>query len=467
LKLASGAVIAQAIGILVSPIITRIYDPQAFGLSAIFVSLSSIITTVACLRYHLAIMLPESDDDAANLLALCLFFPFIMSGITAIILWFGKAEILSLLNANGIEPYLWMMPFSVFFGGVFLALNFWNSRTRKYGRLSKARVIASITSSGTQISIGLAGYRTFGSLIAAGMLGSVVSTLILGAQIWRDDFKVLMSSIHIHQMPSALMRYKKFPIYDSWTAILNTISWQLPVLMLSTFFSAKEVGFYALAFMAFQLPMSVVGNAIAQVFFQHASVAKYNGELGLLVEETFHTLILYGMTPAVFLAIRGRDLFVIFFGPSWVEAGTYIQIMSIWALVWFISSPLDYLNTILEKQEFGLKLNILIFITRYISLWIGGYLGNASLAILLFSVSGFVVYSYICFRMITSAGANIKIIKKDIYSTVYGVIPFGLLLIMLKLINESISLWVSVFLSCLLLFIYMVDIFRNHETNIS
>ena len=61
LKLTGGAVFAQALGLLITPILSRLFAPEAFGTAAIFGSLLQVCTVVVCLRYELAIMLPEKD----------------------------------------------------------------------------------------------------------------------------------------------------------------------------------------------------------------------------------------------------------------------------------------------------------------------------------------------------------------------------------------------------------------------
>jgi O-antigen/teichoic acid export membrane protein len=70
LTLMTGTTIAQAIPIAISPILTRIYTPEDFGVFALYMSLASIISVVATGRYELAIMLPKKDDDAINIVAL-------------------------------------------------------------------------------------------------------------------------------------------------------------------------------------------------------------------------------------------------------------------------------------------------------------------------------------------------------------------------------------------------------------
>ncbi len=62
-KLLTGTTAAQIITILTAPLISRLFDPRAFGTLAIFVSLISIVGVIVCLRYEQAILLPERDEE--------------------------------------------------------------------------------------------------------------------------------------------------------------------------------------------------------------------------------------------------------------------------------------------------------------------------------------------------------------------------------------------------------------------
>ena len=70
LTLMTGTTIAQAIPVAISPLLTRIYAPEDFGVYALFISLATIFGSVANARYELAIMLPKKDEDAINIFAL-------------------------------------------------------------------------------------------------------------------------------------------------------------------------------------------------------------------------------------------------------------------------------------------------------------------------------------------------------------------------------------------------------------
>jgi len=58
LTLMAGTTIAQAIPIAISPILTRLYTPEEFGLFALFLAIVSIFGVVATMRYEMAIVQP-------------------------------------------------------------------------------------------------------------------------------------------------------------------------------------------------------------------------------------------------------------------------------------------------------------------------------------------------------------------------------------------------------------------------
>ncbi|MBW1834318.1 MAG: oligosaccharide flippase family protein, partial [Deltaproteobacteria bacterium] len=398
LKLVTGSVFAQGLGVLVAPIVARLFAPEAFGVAALFTSITGIMGVVACLRYELAIMLPKTDEEAANLLAVSLFFVFIITGISVLIIFFAGDVIVGLLNSPDLKKYLWLVPITVFVTGIFTALNYWNSRTKHFGRLSIARVVSSVVAQTTKLGAGFAGFVSGGVLIGTGILGQIVSTVVLGGQIWRDDRHLFKASIRWKKMIAGMKRHKKFPIYNTWSALLNTASQQLPTIMLAFYFSPKIVGFYALGKTVLSMPMNMVGGAVAQVFFQKASEAhNRTGNLSQVVEEVFKRLVSLGIFPILLLTLIGEDFFIVAFGARWAEAGVYMQILGLWIFFQFISSPISTLFAVLEKQHYGLFFNSILLVTRAMSLIIGGMTGDVKFTLFLLASTGVACYGSLCF----------------------------------------------------------------------
>jgi O-antigen/teichoic acid export membrane protein len=457
LTLAGGTTFAQILAVLAVPILTRLYGPEDFGVWALYISITSIINVIVCLRYEFSIMLPESDEDAINLLGLCFLAVLFVTSLSLGIIWYSKDFIVEALNSPQIKDYLWFIPPFVFVNGMFLALNNWNSRTKLFKRLSISKVSSSISTVIMQISLGFMRKSSPWGLIIGNLGGQAVATLILGGQIWKDDRRLIKKSLGWGKIYKGFKRYHKFQLIDTWSALMNSISWQLPAFLLAAFFSPAIVGFYSLGFRLLQLPMSLVGSSISQVFFQRASRALSEGTLPSLVESVFRMLVLIGMFPILILTITGSDVFTVIFGNAWTEAGVYAQILSLWAFIWFISSPLSTIYLVVEELHFGFNYNFFNLVTRLLSLVIGGYLGSARIALMLFSISGIFVYGYLCLKMMQYSGVKPSRALKIVFSNFVLFIPAGIVLIALKTLEiNSIILVVFSGLTLCIYYFYLL-----------
>ena len=451
LTLAGGTTFAQILTIISVPVLTHLYRPEDFGVWALYISITSIISVIACMRYEYSIMLPEYDEDAINLLGLSFLAVLVVSSLTLPIIWYFKQSIVDVLNSPQIGDYLWLVSPFVLVNGIFLALSNWNSRTKLFKRLSLSKVSSSVSTTATQIGLGFAEKTSSLGLIAGSLTGQSVSTLILGAQIWRDDRKLIGKSLSWRKIYEGFKRYNKFPLIDTWSALMNTVSWQLPAFILAAFFEPAIVGFYSLGFRLLQLPMNFIGGSISQVFFQRASRALSEGTLPSLVENVFRILVIVGMFPILILAIVGSDVFTVIFGRAWAEAGVYTQILGLWAFVWFISSPLSTIYLVVEEQHFGFQYNFFNLTTRLVSLTIGGMLGSARMALILFSISGIFVYGYLCLKMMFYSGVKTSRALKIVFSNFILFVPAGCVLVALKIaeINQILLVVCSGLIICI------------------
>jgi O-antigen/teichoic acid export membrane protein len=464
LKLVSGTTFAQVFAILVAPFLTRLYAPASFGVFAIFLSITSIITVTACMRYELSIMLPETDAEAANLLGGCLGLVVVISALTIPLILMGRGPLLHYLNSPELGPYLWMVTPLVFVGGVLLALNYWNSRTKHFGRLSICRMISSVSTGSAQVGSGYAGLATGGSLIGASLFGQTLATAVLGRQVWRDHGELLRKSVSFRGILQGLWRFRKFPLMDLGGALLNNVSWQLPALFLAFFFSNTIVGFYALADRVIKLPMSLVGAAISQVFYQRASEVRGDRpKLAEVVQGVFRRLVALAMFPALLLTFLGRDFFEVVFGNQWSEAGIFVQILGLWMFFWFISSPLSTIFAVLERQELALVVNLAIFGTRIASLLVGGMLKSVYLCLVLFAGSGIIVYGGYALWNLTLAGVRLRASALILGQYIIYSIPGIALLILLKRLSLA-PVWLTLLAGVELLVYYLLIL--RHEPEV-
>jgi len=155
LTLVSGTAIAQAIPILITPILTRLYTPTDFGALALFTAIVSIVSVVSCGRYELAIMLPERDEDAINLAAVAFIFNIFISLIFLIFIFLCGNWLLKITKAEVLKGWIYLAPLMVFLMGIFNILNYVNNRFKFYKNIAKAKVYKSIAMAVAQLSLGV------------------------------------------------------------------------------------------------------------------------------------------------------------------------------------------------------------------------------------------------------------------------------------------------------------------------
>lgn len=392
ITLMTGTTFSQVLLILVSPILTRLYNPGDFGVYTLYTSILGVVAVVANWRYQLAIVLPEKDEDAANLLALSGLIAFFMSCLLLVGVALFRHQVAVLLGSPELASWLWFLPISILAVGLFQAFNYWSTRREQFKRLAVRQVTQSMVTAASQV--GLPGFISSGcgGLIGGHILGQLAATARLGAQIWRDEGRYLLSHINLKNIEKMLVRYRKFPIYDSWSALLNTASAMLPALLLGYFFNPTVVGLYSLGHRALAVPMSVVGGAMAQAFFPRAAEAYRQGSLDKFTLEIFQRLLAFGLVPILLVAIIAPGMFAIVFGSQWYEAGIYARWMCLWLLFQFVSSPISSVINVLEKQRISLFFNLALFSGRTLALIIGGLLQKPLLAIMLLGLVGAVMY---------------------------------------------------------------------------
>lgn len=455
LRLVTGTTFSQFIAVLAAPILTRLYAPEAFGLAAVFASVVAIFSVFSCMSYEQSIVLPKEDRDACNLLAVSLSFSILVALISVPIIWIAKPLIMQLTKMPELGSYLWLIPVAILVQGVFNSLSYWNTRIRQFTRLSIARVTYQLTVTSATLSAVLVVTPTFGVMILAGIIGPIVATTILSVQSLRNNVNIFAQSISWNEMLAGLKRYKNFPKFTTGSALLNVASWQIPILLFGIYFPPAIVGYYALAFRMLQMPMSLIGSAIGQVFLQRASEANREGTLGPLAEKLFSRLLILSLFPCALLTIIGQDVFSIIFGINWAQAGAYVQVLAPWICIWFIASPLSSLYYVIGRQQNEYNIQITIFITRLASVGIGIYFDDPMVSLLLFMISGVLTYGFVIkiifnFVGISFSSVLLKNSKIFITSLIY-LLP----LLIAEVVNAGPGIRLSI--SIVLLALYFVQ----------
>lgn len=390
LILSSGTAGAQFIGILLSPVITRLYGPEAYGLMGTFMAIVAIIGPISALTYPISIVLPKDEKDAKGLVKLSLIITFVISTIVGVLLLFFNNQIITLLGIEEIGGFIFLLPIVILLAGFYQVIEQWFIRIKKFSVSAKAILIQAIVVNGSKVGIGLF-YPAAAVLITFSAIQQGINALLLLLFSKGSDNRNLISSIkETVSIMRLAKKYKDFPLFRAPEVLLNAVSNSLPILILTSFFGPAAAGFYGLGRRILQLPSELIGKAVGDVFYPRISEAANNGEnLTYLIRKSTLMLSVIGIFPFGIVILSGPWLFGFVFGMEWIKAGEYARWLAVWLYFGFINRPSVRALPVLNAQAFHLAYTFIMLIVRVAVLSVGFFVFNSDLlAIALLGISG-------------------------------------------------------------------------------
>ncbi len=401
LILAGGTGVAQALVVLVTPILTRLYTPDDFGVLTVFISVLGLMIVVSALRYEIAIPLPASPSFAINLTALSGVILLGMTMILSVFVAVFGADLAALLSVPQLTPYLWLIPLGMFSGGAFQILSYWHIRERRFKRLTQAKIGQSASMASGQLLMGWTQWGAVG-LVGGYVLGRVIAGVMLFYALIRSH-RDLLDSISLANIRLAASRYRRFPLLSSWSALLNQGGLQAAPLLFAAFFGAGVAGWFGLAQRVAGIPLTLIGRSVSQVYLGEASRLRNENPVAMrrLFLRTATKLFLYVGVPLVIGGLLAPWVFGFIFGDQWRTSGWYIVALLPMFLGQMVVTPLSQTLNILERQDLQLIWDISRVTVVVAVIWIGHKaLGLSSLSTLaLYGGSMFVMYAILFLMM--------------------------------------------------------------------
>lgn len=408
LKIAGGTAASQAMLIAVSPVLTRFYTPADFGVLAVYLSIVSISVVIASLRLETALPVPLDEQEAVDLLAVCLLLVAATTVLSALVIRLARKPILHWMGEPALAPYLWLVPLSVLGAGVYQVFSCWAIRKQAFGRIARTKVTQSLTQIAVQLAGGLAQDGPLG-LLVGDAVGRTNGSRTLALLDWKRDWPALRR-VTWRGMWRVTVRYRNFPLVSSGAALMNTLNLRLPSLLLAIYFGPAVAGGFSIAQRVFGVPSAVLGDSVAQVYF--AEFARFprhdTSAMMAMFKGTVRRMFLLGLPVTLLAALAGWFLFPAVFGPAWKEAGIYLVAMSPMALAQFSSSCVGSTLAVLERNDLAfyreVVRSLLLFSGIFLSAWLRWQPRGT---ILLFGITGFLaygVYAWITWYAIRARG---------------------------------------------------------------
>lgn len=342
-----GSLVGQGAVIAVSPVLTRLYSPADFGAFALVTAVVATLTGVVSLSWERAIVIPKESSTAAALALLGGISSLCSGVLLAVVGHVGRHTWSEVFNTAVLVDFWWLIPVTVTVIGVQAQLSSWMVRRERYGSLAGVNGTMGLGQAVSSVVLGLLGAVPLGLLLSLAV-GRMTSVLTVGLRELR--------SIPVRQgwssLASAATRYRRFPLVNTWSRLVNSLGLQLPVILLIAFYGDVQTGLYALTLRAVASPVGILVDATSQYFEATFADRMRRQSRGLVsqVRRFSSRMALVGIVPTLVLLLVAPDLFSLVFGDEWREAGRYAQIVVSAYWVQFAVVPISRTLTLLERQ---------------------------------------------------------------------------------------------------------------------
>lgn len=334
-RIASGQFIAQLMLLVAIPFITRYYNPEEFGLFAIFSAIAWILVSFSTGRMESLIITMKNKNKAVALtigvLTTILIFSFVVVLIAEPLL---PTALLDLSSNSAYLPML--IGVTVLFIGSAQTLRCYATYL---GHFSGHGVAAVLNSVGViSVSLGYAilieGDSLFVGLILGQIIGHALSFFVFLFYtdiISMTNLKMFKSSFSI-----LLHQAKKIPVLLS-TQLSSTVAARMSTLIVFAVGGISSAGSLAIAERIISAPTNIFGQSIGQVVRHRYSKAYKIDKQNMLLPRKVITLIFPMVVIGYGLIITLADWFVpLFLGDQWKVAIIFVQIIAVMELFNFV-----------------------------------------------------------------------------------------------------------------------------------
>ena len=369
----SGTGVGQLIFLGFSPILMRLFTPEAFGNLALVMSITAIIAIVLTLKYEMAIPIASDDKKAINLFILSIGFCTMFTIVLLILFLLTKTTIMSFLNIPD-SKILFFIPLTAFIEATINTFHYWFIREKRFAIPSISQTLFYSVMVGTQFLLFFTINEKYFALLAGFIIGQMFSLLFLVIIFLKEENNILLY-FNINLILEEAKKYKKFPLFSTWNAGINTLARNLPPILLNLFFTKAIVGQFYVAMRLMNLPLNILQSSVSQVFYQRvAELLKQKQSLKIFFNTTVLKLGAIIFVPLLIIFFWGESIVSFILGDKWKLSGQLISILVPMYFFRFIISPVSTIFAATGNQHFALIWQIAYALSTFLCFYIGGHM---------------------------------------------------------------------------------------------
>ena len=355
----AGASGAQALPLLVAPLLTRMCTPEEMGAFSVWLGVIAVTSIIATLRIDTVLVLDLGTREqrlcfsvvswAATVLALALT----LAAVAARIVDLPVVQAMS-------WPELLTIGIGTWLTATMQTTLSYAASHKLFGKAAKAKMMQAGTIALSQVALLYAGID--GAALLSGQLIGLAAGLWAARRLLRPPAPRIKLTLDTGQR-HYLIKHQAFWRFSLPSSLINTLVGQLPLLMIGLRHGALAAGLFALTQRVLSAPVTLVAASVLEVFKRQA-VQEFQslGNCRSVYLATFRALVLLAVFPSLLLFLFAPPLFSWIFGTDWRPAGEFARVLAPLCFFNFIASPLSYVFFIAGKQKMELRWQIALFL---------------------------------------------------------------------------------------------------------
>ena len=346
-----GTVLGQAMSVLLSPALTRVFSPTEFGVLSVYMSSLNIIVVLSAMRYEIAIATARTASDAINLVALSTVVLGITTTIVAVASLVTPVPVLERFGLQTLANFRLLLPVGFVLFGFYYILLFFVTWAQQFNVIARTRISQGFTGPLMQIVLGLLGLGSTGLAIgfiigqSSGMFLMLNETLIKRAALLRE--------ISPRRMLHAAWLHRGFPLIASWAGVIDQAgAGQLIYILLTAYYPGPVTGFMFLAERLAARPLAMVSTSMLTVFTAELRRAIHDDPklMGRRFMQVTSRQLMVGVAWVVIIDSAAALTFPIVFGQNWADAVPFLVVMSVAYLVNSVVASVGNTLQVLRRQ---------------------------------------------------------------------------------------------------------------------
>jgi O-antigen/teichoic acid export membrane protein len=353
------------------PIISRLFEPEDFGLLAIYSAVVALLASVSTLRFDWLIPSIKSTRIAIILFCFGSIFALIFIFLVSFSLYYNVLT-LGPSSLKSLQPIWFLIPIGLLFLSFLNLLKGWAIRT------GELRVIAKINWQQTLVKISCNLFMGFSGIFGFGLVLSLIISRAIGFLRFLSLFKEhlpLLLSTQFHWINKILSLFFKKALLSSFISFVNSLSTNIMIITLAVHYSSSELGLLAFANRIVAAPVGVASRALSQAFWSRAAELTRTSNYKLLRQEYFYITVrlVYFAIPVIISIVIVSQLTEFIFGANWKNAGIVLLAMIPLFLGTIIVAPTNHLIA-LQKPHLQLIADLSRVLLMVASIFLSIYL---------------------------------------------------------------------------------------------